>query len=49
MDWNDILSFVRDAALIAFKAFITALAKLLVNRRKDRTAPTDTRDGSDTS
>ena len=44
-----ILSLLREAATIAFKALVKALASDLIKRHKDRTAPTSTRDGSDTT
>ena len=44
---DNILSFVRDAALIAFKVFIKALAQHLTKRLKDRTVLTRNKDGSD--
>jgi len=41
------LSLFETAAKAIVKVFITAIAKYVVYRRKGRTAPIDSRDGSD--
>ncbi len=41
------LSFVKEVALAFFKVIVTDIAKSIVTRLKERTAPTDDRDGSD--
>ena len=42
-----ILLLLEKAAIAAVKAIVKALVSDLIKRRKRRTAPTSTRDGSD--
>ena len=45
----EFLDLLKEARAIIFKVVVKALAKELINRYKNRTAPTADRDGSNES